>query len=89
MPLYDYKCSNCGPFELWRRLEDLSQAVLCPTCQGDVSRIFSPPMVLNSGQFPRKGSSSEPRLVQSSANPAPETSRLSSQPGGRPWMISH
>ena len=83
MPLYDYRCPVCGPFEKWRRLDELDQPVIC---HGPAQRIFSPPMILNSGSLPTpKG---EPRWVKSGER-EPTPPRHYSQQGRRPWMISH
>lgn len=40
MPIYDYKCANCGPFE---KLQKITEPVLdqCPTCGGKVQRVIS------------------------------------------------
>ncbi|CFX84991.1 Putative regulatory protein, FmdB, Zinc ribbon domain [Syntrophomonas zehnderi OL-4] len=40
MPIYEYKCGNCGRFE---KLQKFSDAVLteCPTCNGPVQRLIS------------------------------------------------
>lgn len=40
MPIYDYKCSNCGHFELKQSIKDdpLSH---CPTCGAQVQRLIS------------------------------------------------
>ncbi len=40
MPTYDYRCVNCGAFEVKQRItEDALPA--CPTCGGEVHRIIS------------------------------------------------
>lgn len=40
MPIYDYKCENCGRFEYSQRIteEPLSK---CPKCQGKVQKLIS------------------------------------------------
>ena len=40
MPIYEYKCSNCGHFEQKQGIKDepLSK---CPTCDGPVQRLIS------------------------------------------------
>ncbi|MDD2586416.1 MAG: zinc ribbon domain-containing protein [Syntrophomonadaceae bacterium] len=40
MPIYDYKCENCGCFDKMQKIseEPLSE---CPTCGGPVKRIIS------------------------------------------------
>lgn len=89
MPLYDYRCQNCGDFEAWRKLADLDTPMVCPDCDADVQRLFSPPNInLNSGRFVTASKASqEPRLLK--------RERAGSQPKNqsstcaRPWMIGH
>lgn len=40
MPIYDYKCENCGHFE---KMQKITEEVLkeCPNCGGYVERIIS------------------------------------------------
>jgi putative FmdB family regulatory protein len=34
MPLYEYRCPNCGAtFEQLRRMQDADAATVCPECQ--------------------------------------------------------
>lgn len=40
MPLYEYRCENCGIFEKLQKLSDKSLEK-CPTCRGKVERIIS------------------------------------------------
>jgi putative FmdB family regulatory protein len=86
MPLYEYRCDDCGDFEAWRRMAELEMPLHCPSCDAIARRIFSPPSVnLNSGSLrDRRG---EPRLVE--AQREPTTPRYQSPSSGRPWMISH
>ncbi len=40
MPIYEYKCSECGVFEVTQRItEDPLDG--CPTCQGEVRKLIS------------------------------------------------
>lgn len=40
MPIYEYKCLECGVFEVTQRItEDPLKA--CPTCKGDVRKLIS------------------------------------------------
>lgn len=38
MPLYEYECSACGPFEATRPMAESSQPGACPTCGGRAPR---------------------------------------------------
>lgn len=42
MPLYDYRCRDCGhEFEIQQSLSDDTLTV-CPQCDGDLRKVFSP-----------------------------------------------
>jgi len=91
MPLYEFRCETCGPFEQWRTLAEVGMPMLCPSCQAVAKRVFSPPSVnLNSGSLRLQGGEvKEPRLVKGSQDKEPATPRYSQQRHGRPWMVSH
>ena len=44
MPLYEYRCAQCGTFERMQKFSDpiLSQ---CPTCGGRVEKLLSAPAI--------------------------------------------
>ena len=86
MPLYEFRCDRCGPFDQWRTMAESSNPAYCPSCQETGKRIFSPPAVLSSS-LQLKRENSEPQLVK--RDQEPKTPRLQSHAGGRPWMISH
>lgn len=42
MPLYDYRCRDCGhEFEIQQSLSEDTLTV-CPECNGDLRKVFSP-----------------------------------------------
>jgi putative FmdB family regulatory protein len=43
MPIYDYKCRNCGKtFEMLRRMQDADRDLQCPDCHAhEVERLLS------------------------------------------------
>ncbi|HTQ56433.1 MAG TPA: zinc ribbon domain-containing protein [Bryobacteraceae bacterium] len=43
MPLYEYRCENCGEqFEKLRRMSEADEGVECPRCESDeVERLLS------------------------------------------------
>lgn len=90
MPLYDYTCANCGDFEAWRTMAEVSQPMACPTCDDVAMRLLVAPNIsLNGGSLKsRLGASAEPRLVkrQEKVTSMPKNQ---SQRGGRPWMLGH
>ena len=49
MPLYEYRCLDCGSrFDLRRAFSDTS-GVTCPQCHGQVQRVFSAVAVVFKG----------------------------------------
>ncbi|MBV9389221.1 MAG: zinc ribbon domain-containing protein [Chroococcidiopsidaceae cyanobacterium CP_BM_ER_R8_30] len=91
MPLYEYKCESCGPFEQWRTLAEVSSPMLCPSCQAVAIRLFSPPsVILTSGTLRLTNEPNpEPQLVRRSQDREPATPRYQNYSHGRPWMIGH
>ncbi|QKD84634.1 zinc ribbon domain-containing protein [Thermoleptolyngbya sichuanensis A183] len=86
MPLYEFRCPECGVFDQWRSLDERNLPAECPTCQQPAQRIFSPPAIL-SGSLRLKQEAKEPKLIQRTEERSPP--RVKNHTGGRPWMISH
>lgn len=40
MPIYEYQCQKCGPFETTQRITD-KPLRKCPTCKGKVKKLIS------------------------------------------------
>jgi putative FmdB family regulatory protein len=81
MPLYDYKCTQCGKVTEVRHGFNESHADPCPACGGTMQRVFSaPPIVFKgSGYYitdSRKSSASE------AANPASEPAKAAAAASG-------
>ena len=49
MPIYEYRCSKCGEFEVTQKITDKA-LTKCPTCKGKVTKLIS------STSFQLKGS---------------------------------
>ena len=86
MPLYEFKCDNCGNFEKWLALADLGKLMGCPTCERDAKRVFSPPMLLTSSLRLQRQEQKEPEQVKRNIQPSQPQNKTAK---GRPWMISH
>lgn len=86
MPLYEFRCDECGIFDEWRTMAECNAPAQCPECQQTAKRIFSVPALL-SGSLRLKRENPEPQLVK--REQAPELPRAKSHTNGRPWMISH
>ncbi|MGG6269631.1 FmdB family zinc ribbon protein [Leptolyngbya sp. AN03gr2] len=86
MPLYEFKCDDCGVFDVWRSMSESSNAASCPECNEPGKRIFTPLPML-SGSLRLKQEIREPQLVKRDREPkAPQVQHHS---GSRPWMIGH
>jgi putative FmdB family regulatory protein len=42
---YDYRCDEDGVFEITRPLGAAPEAIACPVCGGQASRVFATPML--------------------------------------------
>ncbi len=95
MPVYEFLCDSCGPFERRRSIGESDAPMLCPACDETASRVYSMPgfTVLSRGQKElrrREGQSGEPRLgVKSRPEETPAAAQKLQRGGGRPWEISH
>ncbi|WP_156809147.1 FmdB family zinc ribbon protein [Arthrobacter sp. TB 23] len=45
VPLYEYRCGECGPFEQRRSTGELGQPMPCPRCSTIAKRVYTPPAV--------------------------------------------
>lgn len=85
MPLYEFRCDDCGVFDLWRSMSESSNPAHCPGCDTQGKRIFSPPMILSTGRIQKV--SAEPKLIARNLKPKPP--RVQYHSGSRPWMVGH
>jgi putative FmdB family regulatory protein len=89
MPLYEFRCTNCGIFDEWRNSIDRHPPATCPTCQESARRIISIPNIqLNGSLRLNKIENPEPQLVQKQEIDPTQRAKPRSH-GGRPWMINH
>jgi putative FmdB family regulatory protein len=89
MPLYEFRCHDCGIFDEWRTMNESTKPAHCPQCQAAAKRIFSNVGIqLNGALRLSKTANPEPQLVTKSDRDLDRTPRAKSH-GGRPWMINH
>lgn len=91
MPIYDFDCERCGPFEARLGLDESSGALDCPGCGTSARRVYSMPAfkALSAGQrklrrIEERGS--EPTV--SAKPPVPQKPHRHARPG-RPWQLGH
>ena len=41
MPLYEFRCQSCGPFDLRRDMQDAADTASCPRCNQPARRVYS------------------------------------------------
>jgi putative FmdB family regulatory protein len=87
MPLYEFRCDECGLFDAWRSIAERQNPADCPSCEKPAQRIFSPPTAILSSSLRVKKENPEPQLLKKDREPKPST--LKNKTCGRPWMISH
>jgi putative FmdB family regulatory protein len=69
MPMYVFDCQECGSFELARPMAEASTRALCPSCQREARRVFTPPRLARIAAPMRRAleteeaSAHEPRVV--------------------------
>jgi putative FmdB family regulatory protein len=89
MPLYEFRCKDCGTFDEWRMMNESNAIAYCPQCQASAKRIFSIPGVrLNGALRLTKTENPEPKLATKIDADRERYTRAKSH-GGRPWMINH
>ena len=94
MPIYDFICKGCGPFELRRSLAEVGEPTGCPCCGGEARRVYSMP---NTKKVPAGLSKAMDRAEKSAHEPEVVRRRAGGmKPGqehrhsqGRPWALGH
>ncbi len=100
MPLYDYRCHECGVFEAWAKMANSADAADCPTCGQAAERLVTAPMVptltptLRDAYSRNERSAHEPRMVSGSAFHSQAQDHTHGHHKHRhhkkrPWMIGH
>ncbi len=87
MPLYDYRCTQCGTVSEVRHGFDQTHAEPCPSCGGTMARVFNPaPIVFKGSGFyatdSRKNSASSPAKSEGSSTASSESSPAPATPSG-------
>lgn len=90
MPIYEYECPNCGPFEEKRKMSDPGRK-RCPTCRYKVEQIYSPVAIAFKGTgwyvTDYKNKTAQPKGERTIAK-LKNSSRVSQSPGESPRWAS-
>lgn len=82
MPLYEFLCEGCGPFEQRRSFAEASEPMACLSCGEEARRVYSMPATKNT---PTALSNAMHRAEKSAHEP-----EVASQPaGGARYRTSH
>lgn len=99
MPIYNYQCGTCGPFEAWAPLADASAPCACPECGEAGLRQLAVPHLALMNPAVRKAmgrsekSAAEPQVVKKAhlAGCGCSLCKLRPQANSvrKKWMIGH
>jgi putative FmdB family regulatory protein len=91
VPIYAFRCRECGLFELARPMTDAGAAATCPSCGAEARRVFTPPGLallatpVRGALDQAERSAYEPDVVtRKDGRPLPH--RHAQSP---PWVLSH
>ena len=85
MPIYGYRCSNCGhQFEIQQRMSD-EPLKICPKCQGELTKVLYPSGVIfkGSGYYSTDYRGSGKEASGNGSSPSSET-KPDSKPESKP-----
>jgi putative FmdB family regulatory protein len=80
MPLYEYRCPLCGPFDLRRDVEQASAPLSCPTCAAPARRVYTAPGTTTRGGSLSGASATDRRRVDRALSGEPV---VTGRPRGR------
>jgi putative FmdB family regulatory protein len=94
VPVYDFLCRDCGPFEQRRSFAEAGEPMVCPSCGGQARRVYSMP---NTKRMPGALSSAMDRVEKSAHEPevaqrpvgVTGSGKGHHHSHGRPWTLGH
>lgn len=93
MPIYDFTCGDCGPFDLRRSFAEAGEPVTCPSCGEEAKRVYSMPNTrrmpagLSNAMHRAEKSAHEPEVVSRPAGAAASHGHRHGH--ARPWSLGH
>jgi putative FmdB family regulatory protein len=93
VPVYEFLCERCGPFERRRALGEAGDPMPCPACGIEAKRVYSiphlktVPTALSNAMKRAERSAHEPELGRRPAASDAEQGHGASH--GRPWTLGH
>lgn len=104
MPIYEFACQGCGPFDVVRPMAQAADPADCPGCGAGAARVFSTPAGrapiaagVRAGLAAEERSRDAPQRVNGSQighghghhHHHHSGAKPATSNGGRPWQISH
>jgi putative FmdB family regulatory protein len=86
VPLYEFLCESCGPFEEWRSFAEAGNPIMCPSCGEEARRIYSMP---NTSRMPAALSNAMHRAEKSAHEPEVVRHPAGSTLPGKKYRPSH
>jgi putative FmdB family regulatory protein len=95
VPVYEFVCEDCGPFEQRRSFAEAGEPMACPSCGRKARRVYSMPNTKKmsaalSGAMDRaEKSAHEPEVIQRPAGGQAASGKKFRHSHGRPWTLGH
>ncbi len=94
VPVYDFVCEHCGPFEQRRSLAEAGDPMACPSCGKEARRVYSMPNTrrmpvgLSKAMDRSEKSAYEPEVVRRPVG-GTTSGKKHQHSHGRPWALGH
>ena len=94
MPVYDFVCEDCGPFEQRRPFAESGEPMACPSCGCEARRVYSipntrrMPTALSGAMDSAEKSAREPEVVRRPAG-GTGSGEWGHHSHGRSWTVGH
>ena len=94
MPIYEFLCEDCGPFEERRSFKEAGEAAACPGCGAEARRLYTMPNTkrvptgLSKAMDRAEKSAHEPEVVRRPAG-GTGAGKGHHHSHGRPWTVGH
>jgi putative FmdB family regulatory protein len=97
MPIYEFACPGCGPFDVHRPAARSGEGAACPVCGAAAARVFAVPggradmaAGLRRGLEAEERSREAPQRVSGAELASRHRhAHAHGTSGGRPWQLSH
>ena len=92
MPVYEFVCEDCGPFEQRRSVAEAGDPMACPSCGREARRVYSMP---STARMPSALSGALDHAEKSAHEPDVVLRRVGGTTSGqehrqgRPWALGH